>query len=194
MRPDILNHYKPSLYNRARLWMINRILGPIGIDAARAAFYRPALFSTPYYKLQHHIMRGRSAWSVAQRERFAACVAAKINCAFCRTSHDAIAAVATRKSQQNSPSNTHLDNSKTSAMIQFLEKLTEQPWSMMADDLAVLRSHGISDQELHEAVSVCVIFCIGSRIAIALDFKTPTTQDLRRSAPLLLRMGYNLLA
>jgi hypothetical protein len=44
--------------------------------------YRPELFGRPFSEALQRIMRGASAWSVAERELFAAFVSAQNQCPF----------------------------------------------------------------------------------------------------------------
>jgi hypothetical protein len=44
--------------------------------------YRPELFGRPFSEALQRVMRGASAWSVAERELFAAFVSAQNQCPF----------------------------------------------------------------------------------------------------------------
>lgn len=51
-------------------------------DVLKLSLYRPEFFGTPYTDLLDAIMRGPSAWSVGERELFAAFVSKQNQCAF----------------------------------------------------------------------------------------------------------------
>ena len=194
MRPDILNSYTPSIVNQIKLRFFNAFLGDISSDAARAAFYRPELFSKPFFKLQHHLMRGRSEWSIAERELFAANVASKIKCEFCRVSHSAFASTAKKKpgwaSSVMDGQGKNKEDQKLQAILAFLNKLTEQPWEITNNDFIVLKRRGISDQAIEDAAMICVLFSMGSRLSTTFDFRIPSPENLKRGTPLILRFGY----
>ena len=57
------------------------------------------------------------------------------------------------------------------ATLGFLEKLTLQPADVGTADVEPLRSAGISDQAIEDAILVCTVFNIMDRIADALDFQ-----------------------
>ena len=194
MRPDILDIYTPSIANQLKLWFINECLGEVASDAARAAFYRPELFSKPYFRFKHHLMRGRSEWSIAERELFAANIASKIQCEFCRLSHSAFASAAKKKpgwvSSVMDGRSQSKEDQKLQVILGFLNKLTEQPWELTNNDLLELKRRGISDQAIEDAAMICVLFSMGSRLSTTFDFRIPSPENLKRGTPLILRFGY----
>lgn len=197
MRPEILNTFRLSLPGRIRLWITKHCFGIAAYEASRAALYRPRLFSRSYYDMQDTVMRGRSEWTTAERELFASRVAAKLRCDYCRISHAAFAAKALGKDNSNpsliSTEVLKLNNPKVSVMISFLEKLTAAPWDMSANDVLILYQAGICEKAMEEAVAVCVVFNIGSRLGLALDFQIPSESELRRAAPFILKLGYKVV-
>lgn len=194
MRPDILNSYTPSIANQIRLWFLNAVLGEVASDAARAAFYRPELFSKHYFKMLHHLIQGKSTWSIAERELFAANVASKIKCEFCKVSHSAFASGAKKKPGWASSVMDGQDHSKEdqklNAILEFLNKLTEQPWEITKDDFILLKRRGMSDQAIEDAAMICVLFSMGGRISTTFDFRIPSSENLKRVAPIIARFGY----
>ena len=60
----------------------------------------------------------------------------------------------------------------------------------MSDDLAALRTAGLTDRAILEATYVCVGFNIIARIADALGFKIPSEELFSRTARLLVLFGY----
>jgi len=194
MRPDILNSYTPSIVNQIRLWFLNACLGELTSDAARAAFYRPELFSKHYFKFLHHLMQGRSEWSIAERELFAANVASRIKCEFCKVSHSAFASGAKKKSGWATSvmdgQSQSKDDQKLQAVLSFLNKLTERPWEMRNEDFISLRQQGLTERAIEEAAMICVVFSMGGRISTTFDFRIPSSENLKRVAPIIARFGY----
>jgi uncharacterized peroxidase-related enzyme len=76
------------------------------------------------------------------------------------------------------------------AMLGFLEKLTLQPASVTAADVAVLRASGLSEAAIEDAIHVCVVFNLVDRIADALGFDVPGPAAFAKAATTLLRRGY----
>ncbi|MGH3264800.1 MAG: carboxymuconolactone decarboxylase family protein, partial [Trebonia sp.] len=60
-------------------------------DAAKLTFYRPDFYGTHAKKLAQEAMRGRSTWSVGDRELMAAYVSKVNDCPFCIGAHTATA-------------------------------------------------------------------------------------------------------
>jgi uncharacterized peroxidase-related enzyme len=81
---------------------------------------------------------------------------------------------------------------KLKAMLGYLEKLTTNPDEIGPEDVLPLRSAGIEDEAILEAIHVCVVFSLIARLADALDFKMPSAFANGRSAKMYLRLGYKL--
>ncbi|GAC1378525.1 MAG: hypothetical protein NVSMB33_02960 [Ktedonobacteraceae bacterium] len=67
-------------------------------------------------------------------------------------------------------------------MLNFLEKLTLFPGDVKQEDISLLRTAGISDQAIEDAIYVCTFFNIIDRIADALGFAVPSAESFARSA------------
>ncbi len=76
------------------------------------------------------------------------------------------------------------------AALGFLEKLTLEPGSITATDVAPLRAAGLSDEAIEDAIHACVLFNVYDRMADALDFDVPGPEAFAQGARLLLRRGY----
>lgn len=74
----------------------------------------------------------------------------------------------------------------------FIEKLTATPDDVTPEDVQVLRNHGLGDEEIEDAIYICVAFNIIDRLADAFDFEVPTQERMRKTAKFLLRMGYRV--
>lgn len=79
---------------------------------------------------------------------------------------------------------------KLRAMLGFLEKLTLTPNALTVADVDPLRSAGLSDDAIEEAIHVCVLFNIYDRVADSLGFQIPDAVSFARSADMLLTRGY----
>jgi uncharacterized peroxidase-related enzyme len=56
-------------------------------------------------------------------------------------------------------------------MLEFSEKLTRTPWEMKEADVAGLRGHGLSDEQILAVVLVAAFFNVATRVADALGIE-----------------------
>jgi uncharacterized peroxidase-related enzyme len=80
---------------------------------------------------------------------------------------------------------------RLAAMLAFLEKLTLAPDEVTAADVAPLRSAGLSDAAIEDAIHVAALFNIYDRMADTLDFDIPDRTGFAQSAARLLTHGYD---
>ncbi len=76
------------------------------------------------------------------------------------------------------------------AMLGFLEKLTLDPASLTAADVARLHAADLTDDAIEDAIHVCALFNIYDRMADALSFDIPGADAFASSAAFLLKRGY----
>lgn len=76
------------------------------------------------------------------------------------------------------------------AMLAFVEKLTVTPEEVGPADVLALRSAGLSDEAIEDAVHVTANFAVINRIADALGFELASPKALTRYADFLLQRGY----
>jgi len=56
-------------------------------------------------------------------------------------------------------------------MLAFSEKLTHTPWEMKEADVAELRGHGLTDEQILAVVLVAAFFNVATRVADALGIE-----------------------
>jgi alkylhydroperoxidase family enzyme len=83
-------------------------------------------------------------------------------------------------------------NEKVRSMLGFLEKITLSPGEVSTDDIATLRSAGLSKRAIEEALYVCFLFNVIDRLADAFDFHLPTAEGFRRNGRVLYTLGYRI--
>lgn len=76
------------------------------------------------------------------------------------------------------------------AMLGFLEKLTLEPLNVAPADVSPLRSVGLSDEAIEDAIHVCALFNMYDRLADALGFEVPDAEGFAIGAEMLLKRGY----
>ena len=80
---------------------------------------------------------------------------------------------------------------RTRATLAFLEKLTLRPSEVGSDDVEPLRSLGIRDEAIEDAIQVCTLFSIVDRLADSLGFETLSARGNERAGWFLLQRGYH---
>ena len=83
---------------------------------------------------------------------------------------------------------------KMRSMLGFLEKLTMDPSAVDEADLVPLRSAGVSDLAIEEAIYVCFLFSVMDRLADAFDFELHSAQDFKKGGQMLYAIGYGGLS
>ena len=81
MRLKTIEHGR-QIRQKLMLGMIRLMIGIRVPDVLRIILYRPEFFGQSYYVWTQAIMRGPSAWSVGEREIFAAFVSRLNQCVF----------------------------------------------------------------------------------------------------------------
>ena len=170
---------------------LTRALGAELDDVGKAAMRRPTFFGKPFLGFAHSLLREPSAWSVGERELFAAVVSRANSCQFCVGTHGEIAA-----KELGGDALACLDAGRFSpqaaAAAAFVEALTRDPNSVSAADVEHARAAGVEDDALAEAIYVAFMFNTINRVVDALGFEHRSDRDRRRGAAVLRRLGYRL--
>jgi alkylhydroperoxidase family enzyme len=85
-------------------------------------------------------------------------------------------------------------NEKLRRTLGFLEKLTVSPSEVSPEDIKSMRSVGVSDKAIEEAIYVCFLFSVMDRLADALGFDMPSAKDFQRGGRVLYSLGYGALS
>ena len=72
----------------------------------------------------------------------------------------------------------------------LLEKLTLTPSALRREDFDPLRTAGISDQAIEDALIICALFNVIDRLADAFDVEIPSEQGFAQTGQRLFTMGY----
>ncbi|HEX9312755.1 MAG TPA: hypothetical protein VGA30_08040 [Actinomycetota bacterium] len=75
----------------------------------------------------------------------------------------------------------------------LLEKLTLSPDEVGPADVAAVRSQGVSDQAISDALHVCFCFNLIDRLADAFGWHVQTESEFGKDAKFLLKRGYGLI-
>jgi uncharacterized peroxidase-related enzyme len=141
-------------------------------------------------------MRSRSrAWSVGERELFAAFTSKLNTCSYCVGTHAAVATDRLGNELLHAVLNdwrTAPVSHRLAAMLGFLEKMTLAPETLGPDDGATLAAGGIDRKAALQAIQICWAFNIGNRQADAYDVRVGTPAEFSRATRFLLLSGYRV--
>jgi uncharacterized peroxidase-related enzyme len=173
--------------------LISTLSGARFPDAARVAFYHRDFAGPELNAWTQRAMRGKSEWSVAERELMAAMVAQWNSCPFCVGAHSAVAVhgmkPATVRASLDDYRRVRIPEDLR-VTLRFLEKMTRKPDELDPDDADAVLAAGVTRSQLIDAVAVATVFNIITRYANALDFELPTDKEFARSSKILLKRGY----
>ncbi|MGH7759931.1 MAG: carboxymuconolactone decarboxylase family protein [Candidatus Dormibacteraceae bacterium] len=162
-------------------------------DAAKLVFYRADFYGDRMKKVTHEAMRGRSAWSVGDRELMAAFVSKTNECEFCIGAHTATAAGAYHDAARVAAVLSNLETAPIEeplrATLRMLQKLTREHSVEAADMRGVLEA-GASREQIEDALAVCFAFNTTNRLADAFGFFVPGSKGFESGAKYLLSRGY----
>jgi alkylhydroperoxidase family enzyme len=78
------------------------------------------------------------------------------------------------------------------AMLGFLEQLTLRPEELDPEDADAVRSAGVSDQAMVDAIHVAALFNMIVRLADSLGWDVPTWESCLDRGEAMLARGYSL--
>jgi alkylhydroperoxidase family enzyme len=81
---------------------------------------------------------------------------------------------------------------KLHATLGFLETMTLRPDELGPEDAAAVRAAGVSDEALVDAIHVCALFNMITRLADSLGWDVPPWDSFAARAPAMLESGYAL--
>jgi uncharacterized peroxidase-related enzyme len=162
-------------------------------DAAKLTFYRPDFYGALSKDFTHEAMRGRSAWSVADRELMAAFVSTINESAFCIGAHTATAVGAYQDEHRVAAVLSDLETAPIEeplrATLHMVGKLTREH-TVDADDMRAVLAAGASREQIEDALAVCCAFNTTNRLADAFGFRTLALDGFAAGATYLLKRGY----
>jgi uncharacterized peroxidase-related enzyme len=173
--------------------LIRTFSGHPVLDVIKLVKYRPDFYGTPMGAVTQEVMRGRSAWSVGDRELMAAVVAKSNGCEWCTQAHGAVAKGAYGDEAKVSAVLGDLETAPIEeplkATLAMLRKLTRER-SVNADDMRAVFAAGASRDQIDDALAVCFAFSVIGRLADAFGFVDPGLEAFDAGAKYLLARGY----
>jgi uncharacterized peroxidase-related enzyme len=180
-----------SILNQMLIRFISMVSGMRLPDAARIVMYHKDFYGAPMAAWTHAAMRGKSNWTVGEREMMAAMTAKWNACPFCVEAHGAIASIELGDAKTNDIlADKPVASPKLQVILPFLEKLTLHPEKISVMDVQTIKGKGISDEEIEDAIAVSSLFNITARCANAFNFALLTKADLKKASKRMLTKGY----
>ena len=81
-------------------------------------------------------------------------------------------------------------DARTRVTLAFLEKLTQQPEAVTAEDIKPMLAEGLTKTAIEDAIHVCTLFSVYDRLADSFEFHIPDARGFEMSATMLLKRGY----
>ena len=162
-------------------------------DAARIVMYHKDFYGKPMTSWTQAAMRGKSDWSVGERELMAAMVASWNQCPFCIDAHGSISSLEIGESLVKSTLEDfqHADISpELKTTLVFLKILTQTPGDLSTSDAKKVFDNNVSPQALEDAIAVASLFSITVRCADAFNFELLDDKDSASAAKRMLKQGY----
>ena len=183
-----------ALIPRIKLATVRRLGGVAIEEAAKSFLYRPR-WGRPFAAILQSLLRGRSSWTVGERELFAAFVSRLNRCSYCVGAHGAVAS----KHVGDAAFQIALADWRTApvraearAMLGFLEAMTLDPGTLGPTDAAALMAVGVDRRSALEGIYIGWWFNVGNRCADAFGLQQPPPESLPRAVRFLLLLGYRV--
>lgn len=156
-------------------------------DVPKTLLYRPSFFGRAMLEHSAQAMRGRSFWTAGEREYLAMSNARWHQCPYCVTSHtEMVRIAATGEIDAADPGSARAE---VRAILVLLEKVSRTPNQVSPSDVDPVRTAGVPDHAIVEALHVNLVWNVVNRLANAFEFQLSDGQ-LEKGTRALHRFGY----
>ena len=193
-----------KVLERAERFRARFLLGLLGfvmrkdspLDVLKTVYHRQRYFGDAFLDIVNEALRGPSDWTVAERELFATFTSKQNECPFCVGSHAAIVELApggvanpqrALEDWQSAPV-----DAKVKATLALLEKMNRNPGGLVTADVDKVRSAGVRDAAIEDAIHIAFAFHIINRLANAFNFHVSSSETFSKVGRTLLKRGYRL--
>ena len=186
MRLGILDHghrARARLLLRLTRWVTRHPIDPV----VQLALYRPEFFGDPFLALAGEVLRGPSFWTPAEREYLAVFSSQLNQCPFCVRMHTEVASIESggEIDMSQPPARPQLQ-----AVLPLLEQASRSPAQVTAAGIDAVRSAGVPDEAIVDALHVNFLFDCINRLANAFDFGWESDHQVRLGAKVIHRTSY----
>ena len=188
MRLGILDHghrARARLLLRLTRWVTGHPIDPV----VQLALYRPEFFGDPFLALAGEVLRGPSFWTPAEREYLAVFSSQLNQCPFCVRMHTEVASIESggKIDMSQPPARPQLQ-----AVLPLLEQASRSPAQVTAAGIDAVRSAGVPDEAIVDALHVNFLFNCINRLANAFDFGWESDHQVRLGAKVIHQTSYRL--
>src|SRR5215831_6722254 len=133
-----------------------------------ALAHRPAEWRA-FFAYHDALMEGESGLTAAEKELIVVATSAANDCLYCVVAHGAVARIRARSpliADQVAVDWRKADlTERQRAMLGFAVKLATEPATVTESDLAELRGHGFSDDDIWDIGAITALFAMSNRMA-----------------------------
>ena len=161
---------------------------PEGLPGIRGPLVFSPATTGPLCELVEVLLRAPNTLTMAEREMIATYVSAQNDCYYCQTCHGSTAA----QHLGGSPADYELIgqikrdceaaplSEKMKTLLAIAGKVQKGGKHVKAEDVERARSHGASDEEIHDTVLIAAAFCMFNRYVDGLDTWQPHDPEVYR--------------
>lgn len=189
MRLDILDHGH-RLPARAFIRIVEALSRQRMDNVVLTAMHRPEFWGRPFFVFASTVLRGPSFWTAAEREYMAMTVSRLNECPFCLRVHTETTRIESRG--EVDPDDASVMRPELAAVLPLLEQLTTSPDSVGPADVARVRSAGVPDGAIEDALGVLLVFNTVNRMANAFAWDWTSEDHVRVAAKAIHRLSYRL--
>jgi uncharacterized peroxidase-related enzyme len=159
-------------------------------DVAKTAMHRPDFWGRPFFTYGGEVLRGPSFWTAGEREYMAMFTSRLNECPFCARVHAATTTLESRGEVDVADPSTA--RPELAAVLRLLEKVTRTPDDVTPEDVDAVRTAGVPDEAIVDALHVNVVFNVVNRLANAFDWAWDSDRHVEASAEAIHRFRYQL--
>lgn len=159
-------------------------------DVVKTALHRPDFFGRAFLDLGKDVMRGPSYWTFGEREYMAMYTSRLNQCPFCMTVH-------TETTKIESRGEVDVEGAvplrpQLVAVLHLLDRITQSPDEVTPADVDAVRTAGVPDDAIIDALHVNLVFNLVNRLANAFEWAWDSDDHVRTGAKVIHRTGYKL--
>ena len=161
------------------------------VDAVvKTALHRPDFFGRSFLDLVSDVMRGPSYWTSGEREYMAMFTSRLNQCPFCIRVH-------TETMRIESGGEIEVEGAvplrpQLTAVLHLLEQITQSAGDVTSDEVDAVRTAGVPDDAIVDALHVNLVFNIANRLANAFEWTWESDDHVRTGARVIHLTRYKL--
>jgi len=168
---------------------------PAGLPGIVSLFATRPETAKPMSELAEVLLRGPSVLSRGERELIATYVSSLNQCRFCTNSHAAIAQAQLSDPQLAEQVQVNFESAaisdKLKSFLKIAGKVQKDARTVSSEDIALAKSLGATDVEIHDVVLIAAAFCMYNKYVDGLASFTPENKsDYTQTGFFIAEKGY----